>query len=344
MADIALPPVAPSPAAAAASLAAATVARLPAELAGMAAGTIIQGVVIGREPGGQTVLRTQYGALVLKGGALPMGGTVTLQLQSTGTQIQVVILSVTGGTSAPAETRSGPGAPAAAAPAPTSAGRDALFMLAEKWPALDEALEALRRAAPSAAQHLADDVVPHPGPELAAKILSLIAALHRGDIALWLGDEARHAIESSGRDGLASRLADDFGRMSRLAGGEPGSEWRGVPLPILDQGALGQVRMFYRGRRHGGAAEDDPGTRLLIDVELSRLGAIQLDGLAQPRRFDLIVRTRSALPATMRDDIAAIFDEARAIGGLAGEIAFITTRDFVAPPVAPGADGLGLTA
>jgi hypothetical protein len=100
MSDIVIPPVTPVPPAIAAALATAAalaVARLPAELIGMAAGTILQGTVISREANGQTVIRTQYGALTFKGATpLPVGSAVTLQIQQTGTQLQVVVLSVDG--------------------------------------------------------------------------------------------------------------------------------------------------------------------------------------------------------------------------------------------------------
>jgi hypothetical protein len=109
------------------------------------------------------------------------------------------------------------------------------------------------------------------------------------------------------------------------------------------RGAARAERGRRRAAQHG--RDGDPGTRLLIDVELTRLGRLQLDGLVQRRRFDLIVRARQALAPEMRRDIAAIFHEAREAAGLAGDIAFLATRDFLAPPIlAGGHDALGVTA
>ncbi len=65
-------------------------------------------------------------------------------------------------------------------------------------------------------------------------------------------------------------------------------------------------------------------TRFVVDVELSRLGRMQLDGFVRggDKRFDLIVRTEKPLPPWMRDDIREIFAEASALTGLKGGTSF----------------------
>jgi hypothetical protein len=314
----------------------------------MAAGTILRATVIGREPGGQTVLRTQYGALAIKTpAALPLGGTVMLQLQQTGAQLQVAILSVDGGTNPGAAVAPRPHLPApplAAPPPTTAAPGNALLMLTGKWEALAEALAALGRSSDQPASHRLADVVPRPGADLAARLVHLIDAL-RGDLAAWIGRDTVRAIAAAAGEGLAGRLGEDFARLARLGAAEPG-DWRFLPIPLFHAGVLGQLRLFARHRQPAtGDGEEDPGTRILIDVELPRLGQVQLDALVQPHRFDLILRSRAVLPDPWRAGIAAIFDDAREIGRLEGDLAFLVVRDFAAPPIgATGADTRGVTA
>jgi len=327
MSEFSLPPILSTAAVPAAQVSAVAVARMPVELAGMAAGTILTGIVVGREPGGQTVIRTQYGALIVKGGALPMGGTVKLQLQQTGAQTQVVILSVNGGTPGHREGPA-PGAPTPQGAAPQQAA-DALRMLTGHWDALAEAL----RAVPSLQSH-----VPGPGPELAALALTLIDALKRGTLADWIGHDNVRTLPEA----LATRLTEDFAHMSRLGQSEPGA-WRFVPIPLLHHGVLDQALLFMRdGRRRDGMPDDDIGARLLIEIEHPRLGRMQIDALVRANRFDVIVRSRAELPEDLRAGIAAIHDEARAIAGLAGTVSFLPARELVAPPIA--ADTYGVTA
>ncbi|MEE9140080.1 MAG: hypothetical protein V3U18_04820 [Alphaproteobacteria bacterium] len=80
-------PVAPTPAA--------SVTNLPPGLANLTAGAIINGVVTGRDNRGHTLVRTPNGNLTLATAlALSTGSTLSLQVQTVGTQVQFVVLSV----------------------------------------------------------------------------------------------------------------------------------------------------------------------------------------------------------------------------------------------------------
>src|SRR5262249_51996659 len=60
------------------------------------AGNIVTGTVIGRDPRGAVQLRTQNGVILLQTNArLPVGATVTLQVQPVGPQLQAVLPQVT---------------------------------------------------------------------------------------------------------------------------------------------------------------------------------------------------------------------------------------------------------
>ena len=79
----------------AAPSAVATVTNLPRSLANLTVGAVINGVVVERQGKGLVVLRTERGTLTIHT-LLPLkiGSEVTLQLQSVGTQMQAIILSV----------------------------------------------------------------------------------------------------------------------------------------------------------------------------------------------------------------------------------------------------------
>jgi hypothetical protein len=79
----------------AAPSAVAGVTNLPRSLANLTAGAVINGVVEERQGKGLIVLRTERGALTIHTPLpLKIGSEVTLQLQSLGTQMQAIILSV----------------------------------------------------------------------------------------------------------------------------------------------------------------------------------------------------------------------------------------------------------
>ena len=75
----------------------------------------------------------------------------------------------------------------------------------------------------------------------------------------------------------------------------------------------------------------------MLDVDNSRFGELQPDGLVRERRFDLILRSRQALPEALRHDIAGIFAQANGATGSAGQIGFQASSDWQALPLAPNA-------
>ncbi len=163
-----------------------------------------------------------------------------------------------------------------------------------------------------------------------------LSALSGGNVARWIGNQAIQALKNAGRDPLLSRLGQDFGQLGRLADNE-GGDWRLFFIPLHDGDQLQQLRLFLRhgwGDRDGGPGQDDEDqTRFVVEVEMSRLGDLQLDGLVREKRLDLILRSRAPLPDFMRRDITQIFHEANEITGNRGSIGFQSSHEWKAMPI-----------
>jgi hypothetical protein len=220
--------------------------------------------------------------------------------------------------------------------AATGAGKpDSLVQLAHEWPALAEALEALRASDPQLAQALSEHAIARPGPQLAGGVAFFIAALRAGDVRAWLGEQSVSALERSGRGRLAAKLGQEFRQLAGASNADTvGGDWRAWFVPVQDGGQIHQLRLFVHkdgGGGQGGDAAAEPSTRFLVELDLTRLGALQIDGLAHAKRLDLVIRTKTALPASMRSDINAIFTKACEGAGVAGQIAFQAGPRFVEP-------------
>jgi hypothetical protein len=98
---------------------------------------------------------------------------------------------------------------------------------------------------------------------------------------------------------------------------------------------LEQIRLFVRDSRdeEGEAGEQEPGTRFVVEVDFSRLGPFQFDGLSRRKNIDLIVRTQEKLPDDMRRDISRIYGDTVTALGVAGTIAFQVTPAFELNPL-----------
>ncbi|MCR6629280.1 MAG: DNA polymerase III [Magnetospirillum sp.] len=282
--------------------------------------TLLPGMVTAHPPGGQAVVQTPAGVLAVPTHAdLPPG---------TGLLLEVV----------------GKPLPPLPAAAPTAAAPQGLSP--QGWPALSEALDVLATAnQPQALEQLLR-ALPQPDARLAASMAAFAGTLRSGEARALLPENTVRGIEKAGRKDLAARLRGDLEELGREAG-QPvaGGDWRAYTMPFLNGGAIEPIRLFVRkagdeegggGKRGGGKGDDH---RFVIDLNLSRMGRLQLDGLVrrEDKLFDLIIRTAHPLPADMRRDILGIFADAGELVGTKGTVAFQAGGQWVEFPPAPPA-------
>ncbi len=222
--------------------------------------------------------------------------------------------------------------PASAAPPSPSAQALASPALGSGWPALDETLQTLDRVAPNLASQLRADLTPSTAPRLAATLLFFVGVLKGA--ADWPPDSVNTALTTAGRGDLRTRLQKDVSEMRRVSADGTKSDWRVLTLPVLDENAVQPVRLYVRrdAEEQTSQQRDERGSRFVLDLDMSRLGALQLDGLVRKGRFDLVLRSHEPMAADIKTDMASIFRNSLAASGFTGDIAFVTTARF---PVAP---------
>ncbi|WPZ34195.1 hypothetical protein T8K17_23555 [Thalassobaculum sp. OXR-137] len=270
--------------------------------------TVLSGTVSGVTQSGRPVVATPFGHLAINATSdLRIGDRVALD----------VLASRVGEM------------PTAERPAPLS-------VLAREWPALEGAMRVLQEAlGPQAAAQITQAMV-RPSPQMSAAMLFFMNALKVGDMRSWFGNDAARALESAGRGGLLSTLAEDFQTLQRAI--EPGDNgWRAFLIPVLGEEKR-PIRVLTRGRGQGKRDKDgnpaDDGTAFLVDLELSQLGPFRLDGLVRNDLVDLWIRTTKPLPGLVRHDIKALFDGTLDRTGIQGRLAFKATPVLPPLPVA----------
>jgi hypothetical protein len=151
-------------------------------------------------------------------------------------------------------------------------------------------------------------------------------ALSGGNLQNWFGDAPTRALQKSKPD-LLARLKDDFGQIDRTAR-EPGpGDWRSTMIPFHSGTEVNPLRLSLRPAgedEEDGGQDNKKGTRFVIDLDLTRMGRFQLDGLVhqEVNRMDLIVRTDNRLSDKIQDGIRGIFLEAADVTGLKGGVVF----------------------
>lgn len=276
--------------------------------------TLLPGMVIAHPPGGQAVVQTAVGTL-----SVPIPDDL-----ATGTALTLDVVG-----------KPMPPSPAASA-APPRPG------LGEGgWPALSQALDTLANAAQPQALEQLLRTIPQANPRLAASIAAFAGALRNGEAKALLPDTALRGLEKAGKKDVAERLKGDMETLTEQAGRPAGGgEWRNYTLPFLHGGAIEPIRLFVREggdgdtRKAGGTGNDQ---RFVVDLNLTRLGRLQMDGLVrrEDKLFDLIIRTGNPLPQQMRHDILGIFANASELVGTKGGVSFQAGGRWIEPPPDP---------
>ena len=241
---------------------------------------------------------------------LPLGSQIEVQPQTL--PVPVPVQSASTGTATPAELLTG-----------------------WTWPVFDDTLETLGHMMPQA--HMAQTmaaVLPNPATPatMPSAIAFFIAAIQSGDLASWMGDKAISALRrDAGRGGdLISRLTRETDGLSRTMDTPVSQDWRGVALPFVWQNELQKIHLFYR--KQGGDKEEDQdgaeqSTRFLFDLNLDRMGDVQIDGLMKAKRLDVILRTGTLLSHGMQTALRRKYLDVLEAGHLTGDLAFQNRLD-----------------
>lgn len=195
------------------------------------------------------------------------------------------------------------------------------------WPALQEVL--LTVSSMPAVSTALQNSLPSPSPQLTPTTLFFLSALRLGTVESWLGAPLLQSLRDAGKQGLAERLAGDFGKISAQARETLAGEWRAVSLPMLYNDEISQIQLFIRRHQEDDEENDKPGgykapKRFVLNLHLSRMGDMQIDGLLRKRTFDVILRTAEALPQHMRRELTEGFAKGLSQVRLQGEISFQT--------------------
>ena len=210
--------------------------------------------------------------------------------------------------------------------APGAGADDALPVeSARRVPVLREAVSILSATDPALAAQFVRSVVPQGNSQLAATLLFFLSATRGGDIRGWVGDRVTSRMEDAGRADMLPRLSAELAGTTRPAPDPAAGEWRSQTIPLYQDGDIGGLTMHVRAPGDENGSADDTGEggrRFLIDLDLSRMGPLQLDGLVREKRLDVTIRSQAAFPETMRQDMRTLFRDASETVGLHGGLTF----------------------
>lgn len=196
------------------------------------------------------------------------------------------------------------------------------------WPYLEEALEfqaaqGTRITNPISSLQAMLPQAQNPA-QMVSSTLFLLAALTGGNVGTWLSTSIANSLRQAGGGRLLEALQDDFSNLARMISEPGGQDWRMLSVPLMDQSVLTKANLFARE-----FYEEDSETgqrqklmRFVVDLDMSRMGDVQIDGLIREQRLDMILRTEKEIGEPARQALRQRYTDLIAQTGYAGDLSF----------------------
>jgi hypothetical protein len=161
-----------------------------------------------------------------------------------------------------------------------------------------------------------------------AAALLFLAAANAGDISAWLGPKSSQALrdthQGKSQPNMQKLLSDLLGNAKgrtpdRLDPPQvQGQDWRGYQLPHLHGQDLHLATLWVQREHidHNSASETHKTQRFFVDLHLTRMGQVQLDGMinVEKQSFNLAIQTDKPLSDELISKLQAHY--ARLLEGL----------------------------
>jgi hypothetical protein len=196
------------------------------------------------------------------------------------------------------------------------------------WPALQSLVSVL----PAEARPFVHMARPQ---TFGASVLFMLTALRFGDMRALVKDDVLQAARESGAEDLISRVMGELSQATQNwqrpeAVADP-TAWRSLALPLWSDGGASRLALHVRREPDPESADGEArawGQRLVVEVNLSRLGPLLLDGFILAKRFALTLRSQRKLPASLQAEIQSAFDTSLSAAGWSGRLSFETAADI----------------
>lgn len=196
------------------------------------------------------------------------------------------------------------------------------------WPVMDELFQTFYQATPQAAQILGRTLPSPANPsQFGPTVLLFAAALKSGELQSWLGDKKLEMVQKLGKGSLLARLSGESASVSSNTDA-PATEWKSFPVPMLWQNEISKVMFHVRKEPSEQEQQEGEGhTRFVMDLALTRMGDVQIDGMVRGKELNLILRTQMPISYSMQDAMRVAYAKALDGTDIYGEIGFQAGRD-----------------
>lgn len=210
----------------------------------------------------------------------------------------------------------------------------------EALPPLLQAFAGLQAGAPHLAASAPLGSRPPGAEHLENGMKFFLSALTGGNVQSLLGEGGAERLKQQGFTPLIRQAEGEFQLLRTMHADPPPHQWQPLFVPVLAEGEMKWLRFFSkRERGRGEKGRSAPAdTRFVVELELSRLGEMQLDGFIKKRegaatQFDLVIRSHAPLSGEERADLLTLFSAVGEASGYRGTLLFQDVTEFPVHPM-----------
>jgi hypothetical protein len=212
------------------------------------------------------------------------------------------------------------------------------FLTLGNWPIMEEVQQNLVNVNAQIAKAFNASLPSASAPaQLGASILFFVAAIRSGDVQSWLGEKAVDALKRSGKSSLLGRISSELSGLSQMNKENLSGEWRAISIPLVWQNDVNKLVIYTNHDGPDVPDEDNNSskgrkTRFVVDLSLSHIGPLQLDGLFSGSlgkavgeaagKLDLVLRTKQGFSQSMKQQMRSAYKNALDETRITGELSF----------------------
>jgi hypothetical protein len=202
---------------------------------------------------------------------------------------------------------------------------------------LAPALEKLGISDPAMARELLQQL-PVIGPKFTSGLLFFLSAVKTGERRGLFSQQEIARLEGIA-PGMLSQLNKDVRELHQAFLNPPLDNWKVIALPLVFGSAVETAKLYIRGEPDESTSKIEAsakGQRFLLDMHLSQLGDMQLDGFVREansnKSLELFLRAAEPLEPAFTDHVRNLFINGLETTGMKGNIVFQQgSEHFVKP-------------
>lgn len=199
--------------------------------------------------------------------------------------------------------------------------------------ALQNLLDDLTQIDPALARQLVQTTMFQPTQGVPSPLLLFMNAFRQGGVSGWLGQDVTDSLSRAGKYTLFGKVVSEMKRAAQPVRDTMVGEWQSYPVPVYFNNHVYTINFYV----HDNSARDEDSGRIsttnragyirfLIELNMTKLGPVQIDGLIHQRKLDILVRSASPLPSILQNDLKQSYIQSMQAIDYNGNLDFQTGR------------------